>query len=174
MADIGGAGPRQDAAVPAEGRPGSVPAAIRPARPEDEAAIVQLWRDCDLVASHNDPGRDFRLARAGSNSEVLVGQDGEGQDGEGRIIASVMVGDDGHRGWLYYVACAPDRRGSGIGRRMVAAAEAWLEQRGVAKLQLMIRETNMAVVPFYERLGFEVMPRVLMTKWLPGRGEDPA
>ena len=77
-----------------------------------------------------------------------------------------MLGHDGHRGWLYYVASSPRTRGSGIGRQMIQAAEEWLRQRGVLKAQLMVRETNTKVVSFYEHLGFEVTPRVLMSKWL--------
>ncbi len=135
--------------------------AIRPAAAEDEPGVVALWRACDLVVSHNDPAADFRFARAGACSEVLVAE-----DEPGGIIGSVMVGHDGHRGWLYYVAAAPDRRGSGIGRQVVQAAEAWLRQRGVAKAQLLVRETNTKVVSFYEHLGFETAPRTIMGKWL--------
>ncbi|MHB1302807.1 MAG: GNAT family acetyltransferase [Acidiphilium sp.] len=138
-----------------------MPVIVRSAGPEDELEIVELWRACGLVASYNDPGADFRFARGGACSDVLIGED-EG----GRICGSVMVGHDGHRGWLYYVAAAPGSRGNGIGRLMVQAAEAWLRQRGVAKVQLMVRETNGRVVPFYERLGFKVAPRTVMEKWL--------
>ena len=141
--------------------------AIRSALPEDEAEVVRLWHDCGLVVSYNDPGRDFRFARSGDSSDVLVGE-----DHAGRIIGTAMVGHDGHRGWLYYLACAADRRGTGIGREMVAAAEAWLRARKVAKMQLMIREANTQIVPFYERLGFELMPRVMMAKFLPGPADD--
>lgn len=77
-----------------------------------------------------------------------------------------MVGHDGHRGWLYYVAAAPDMRGIGVGRRMVEAAQEWLRTRGVVKVQILVRETNADVVSFYERLGFETTPRVVMGKWL--------
>lgn len=138
-----------------------MPFIIRSAEPEDEAAVVALWHACDLVASYNDPAADFRFARAGACSDVLVGA-----DGTGRISGSVMVGHDGHRGWLYYVATAPHARASGIGRRMVRAAEEWLRQRGVVKAQLLVRETNTKVVSFYEHLGYEVAPRVIMGKWL--------
>jgi ribosomal protein S18 acetylase RimI-like enzyme len=134
---------------------------IRHAVPEDEARVVALWRACDLVTSYNDPGADFRFAIAGACSAVLVGE-----DETGRIGGSVMVGHDGHRGWLYYVASAPHARGSGIGRQMVQAAEHWLRQRRVVKAQLLVRETNTAVVAFYEHLGFETAPRVVMSKWL--------
>lgn len=138
-----------------------MPLDIRSASRNDEDAVVALWRACDLVVSYNDPATDFRFARAGACSEVLVGQ-----DRAGRIRATVMVGHDGHRGWLYYLASHPDSRGVGFGRRMVLAAEDWLRDRGVVKAQLLVRETNTGVVSFYERLGFEVAPRVLMSKWL--------
>ncbi len=134
---------------------------IRSAVPEDEPGVVELWRVCDLVASYNDPVADFRFARAGACSDVLVGE-----DEAGRISGSVMVGHDGHRGWLYYVAATPRSRGVGVGRQMVQAAEEWLRRRGVVKAQLLVRETNTKVVSFYEHLGYEVAPRVIMGKWL--------
>lgn len=137
-----------------------MPLITRSARAEDEPAVVALWQACGLIVSYNDPSADFRFARGGPASDVLVGE------ADGRIVGSVMVGHDGHRGWLYYLAAAPDRRGRGVGRRMVEAAEAWLRERGVPKAQLIVRETNTRVVGFYERLGYEVAPRVLMAKWL--------
>lgn len=134
---------------------------IRPATANDEAEVVALWRECDLLASYNDPAADFRFALAGPASSVLVAL-----DDEGAIIGSVMVGHDGHRGWLYYVAAAVRVRGLGVGRQVVGAAEAWLREAGVAKAQLLVRETNSKVVAFYERLGFETAPRTIMGKWL--------
>jgi ribosomal protein S18 acetylase RimI-like enzyme len=134
---------------------------VKTAAAEDEPAVVALWRACDLVASYNDPVADFRFANAGPCSDVLVAVDDDGE-----IVGSVMVGHDGHRGWLYYVAAHPASRGEGVGRRMVQAAEGWLRQRGVVKVQLLVRETNTKVVGFYEHLGFEVAPRVVMSRWL--------
>lgn len=134
---------------------------VRSAVPSDETAVVALWRACDLVASYNDPGDDFRFAKAGVCSDVLVGED-EG----GSIRASTMVGHDGHRGWLYYVSADPKFQGAGFGRQIVEAGEAWLRTRGVVKVQLLVRETNTKVIAFYERLGFEIAPRTVMAKWL--------
>ena len=134
---------------------------IRDAVPEDEENVTALWRACGLVAAYNDPGVDFRFAVAGEASAVLVAE-----DAEGCVTGTVMVGHDGHRGWLYYVASMPECRGQGIGRAIVDAGEQWLRTRQVAKVQLMVRDTNTAVVQFYERLGYEDTPRVLMSKWL--------
>lgn len=134
---------------------------IRSAVLDDEQAVVVLWRACDLVVSYNDPAADFRFAKSGGCSDVLVGE-----DESGRIKGTVMVGHDGHRGWLYYVAIDPASRGNGFGRQMVRAAEDWLRERNVIKVQLLVRETNTKVVSFYQHLDFEIAPRVVMSKWL--------
>ena len=90
-----------------------------------------------------------------------------------RLDTSAAASSSGmtvHQGWLYYVASTPHSRDSGIGRRIVQAAEKWLRQRGVAKTELLVRETNTKVVSFYEHLGFEVALPVVMSKWL---GQPP-
>jgi ribosomal protein S18 acetylase RimI-like enzyme len=84
-----------------------------------------------------------------------------------------MVGHDGHRGWMYYVASDPDNRKHGIEKQMVQAAEQWLKSGGILKVLLIIRETNTDVVQFYDHLGFETIPRVIMQKWLEPRGDAP-
>ena len=134
---------------------------IRKASQSDESAVIALWLACELVTHYNDPSDDFRFAVCGVCSDVLVNEDETGQ-----IDGTVMVGHDGHRGWLYYVATAPQARGVGLGRTLVQAAEQWLQQRGVVKAQLLVRETNTRVVAFYEHLGFEITPRVVMGKRL--------
>jgi len=132
---------------------------IRSATPQDEEAIVSLWRACGLTVPYNDPAKDFRFALGKPASDVLVAEDSA-------ILGSVMVGHDGHRGWIYYLAVAPAWQRQGLGRALVTAAEQWLSQRGIAKLNLMVREHNHAVAAFYQKLGFELMPRINMQKWL--------
>ena len=134
--------------------------AIHSASEADEAAVIALWRACNLTATYNDPSADFRFARDKPASDILVAQEG------GEIVGSVMVGHDGHRGWLYYVAVAPARQRQGLGRALVQAGEEWLRDRGVPKVHLMVRETNTAVVEFYARIGYDPMPRTNMQKWL--------
>lgn len=137
------------------------PLLIRSASTADEKDVVALWQACGLVTSYNDPTQDFHFARSQQNSEILVGVSAEGQ-----IVASVMVGHDGHRGWLYYVAVAQERRLQGIGRRMVTAAEQWLRERKVIKVMLLVRETNTRVIDFYNDIGFDAIPRVVLQKRL--------
>ena len=134
---------------------------IRCASADDEEDIVALWRACGLQTSYNDLAQDFRVARAKPNSDILVGV-----STEKRIVGSVMAGHDGHRGWLYYVATAPDCQLQGIGRQMVAAGEQWLRERRGVKVMLLVRDTNKQVVDFYRHIGFEAVPRIVMQKWL--------
>jgi ribosomal protein S18 acetylase RimI-like enzyme len=131
---------------------------IRAARDRDIQDIVALWRAAELTVPHNDPYEDIRFCRESRHGAVLLGLIA------GSPIASALVGHDGHRGWIYYVAVHPDHQGGGYGRAIVDAAEAWLTARGVPKVQLMIRETNTAVRAFYERIGYVNEPRLIMSK----------
>jgi ribosomal protein S18 acetylase RimI-like enzyme len=140
---------------------------IAPIEDADIAALVALWQRCGLTRPWNDPAADIALARKGPNSAVLAGRDGSG------IVASVLVGHDGHRGWVYYVAVDPDRRHHGYGRVIMVAAEDWLRGRGIEKLQLLVRPGNEAVKAFYQSIGYGEQPRVIFAKWLDGRALTP-
>ena len=133
----------------------------------DIADVIALWRRCGLTRPWNDPAADIALARNGENAAMLVGRDDSG------IVASVLVGHDGHRGWVYYVAVDPDYRHKGYGRVIMDAAEDWLRGRGIEKLQLMVRPDNAQVQAFYQSLGYFEQERVIYAKWLDGREPTP-
>lgn len=135
---------------------------IAPLADGREQELADLWTTCNLVVSYNPPLADIAFAREGEASDILVGMEDD------RIVASVLVGHDGHRGWIYYVAVAPDRQGTGLGAHIVQAAEEWLRDRGVRKVQLMVRPTNTKVLGFYEHLGYERSPVTVMQRWLDG------
>jgi ribosomal protein S18 acetylase RimI-like enzyme len=116
----------------------------------DTREIVALWEACGLTRPWNRPEKDIAFARGREQSDILVGEI------EGRIVASIMVGHDGHRGSFYYVAVAPSWRGRGVGSRLIREGERWLRERGVWKVNLLIRQENSAVQNFYEQLGYEV------------------
>lgn len=109
---------------------------------------------------YNPPEADFCRAIDGPSSDVLVAEAGK------TIIASAMVGDDGHRGWIYYLAVGPGHQRSGLGQVMCQASEEWASQRGVRKIQLMIRPDNQNVRQFYTSAAYEETPRLVMAKWL--------
>ncbi len=139
---------------------------IRPIADEEVAATIDLWKRCDLTVPHNDPAKDIAFARSGPASDVLGGFY------DGKLVASVMVGHDGHRGTVYYVSTDPGVRGMGLGAAIMEAAEDWLKTRGVWKLNLLIRETNVAVKAFYESIGYDQEPRALMVKRLVAKQLD--
>ena len=136
---------------------------IRPYRDADFAAVADLWERCGLTVSYNPPEKDIALCLATPSSELFVGEF------EAGLAATVMAGSDGHRGWLYYVAVDPAHRKHGYGRRLVRYAEDWLSAQGVRKVQIMIRETNLDVRSFYDRIGYEANPCPVMQRWLVDR-----
>jgi ribosomal protein S18 acetylase RimI-like enzyme len=133
----------------------------------DVAEVAALWQTCGLTRPWNDPAADIALARRGSNATVLIGRDG------GLIVATVLAGHDGHRGWVYYLAVDPDHRHKGYGRVMMDAAEHWLRERGIEKLQLLVRPDNKSVKDFYQSLGYSEQERIIYAKWLDGREPTP-
>ena len=140
---------------------------IAPISDDDISAVVALWQDCGLTRPWNDPAADIALARRGDNSAVLIGRAG------GAIVATAMVGHEGHRGWVYYVAVDPAYRQQGFGRAIMEAAEHWLRQRDILKMQLLVRSENTKVQAFYETLGYGEQERIVYAKWLDGRPLTP-
>jgi ribosomal protein S18 acetylase RimI-like enzyme len=118
----------------------------------DRQAVVALWKACGLTRDWNDPVKDIQFAKSSATSTVLVGEL------DGRIVASVMVGHDGHRGGLYYLSVDPAYQKRGLGRLVHQAAVEWLQTRGVWKINLLVRAENQAVAGFYESLGYAVNP----------------
>ena len=133
----------------------------------DVAEVIALWERCGSPRAWNEPAADVALARKENNSTILLGRH------EGALVASVLVGHDGHRGWVYYVSVDPDHRFKGFGRDIMRAAEDWLRPRGIRKLQLMVRPDNAKVHAFYEALGYFEQKRVTYAKWLDGREPTP-
>jgi hypothetical protein len=135
---------------------------FRDIQEKDKENVVTLWKRCELTRSWNDPYKDIKFALEGGTSTVLVGIV------DGRVVASVMAGHDGHRGVLYYLAVDPEFQKRGYGSAAVAAAETWLRERGVWKINLMVRSENEKAGRFYERMGYEINPVTSFGKRLDG------
>jgi len=141
---------------------------IRSMQDDEAMDVAALWQACGLTRPWNDPGRDIAFARQSADADILVGLDGE------KIVASVMVGHDGHRGVAYYVAVDPACQGGGYGRRMMEAAEQWCLDRGCWKMNLMVRDDNAAALGFYETLGYAPGGTTQLGKWIePGAEPKP-
>lgn len=133
---------------------------IRTYRTDDEDAVIQLWHACNLVFPQNNPHKDIQRKLACQPELFLVGVENN------RIVASVMVGYDGHRGWLNYVAVDPVHQRTGLGRQLLAEAEKRLRALGCPKINLQVRRSNSQVLAFYRRLGFVEDESISMGKRL--------
>ena len=116
---------------------------------DDRHEIVALWQRCGLVVPQNDPHRDIDLKLDFQGHLFLVGLI------DGTIVATVMAGYEGHRGWINYLAVDPSNQGQGLGRRIMAEAEQRLLDLGCPKINLQVRTSNTKVIRFYQSLGFQ-------------------
>ena len=115
---------------------------------EDTSAVISLWQACELVVPWNDPARDISRKLQVGRDLFLVGEVGE------QLVASVMGGYDGHRGWINYLAVHPEHRRQGLGEVMMEAVEILLRKRGCAKINLQVRRSNHDIIEFYQAIGY--------------------
>ncbi len=121
---------------------------VRPFEDADEDAVIDLWSRCGLLRPWNDPRKDIARKKNVQRELFLVGVAG------GRIVAVVMAGYEGHRGWINYLGVDPEMRHAGYGRAIMDEAERRLRAMGCPKINLQVRRENTVAVAFYERLGF--------------------
>lgn len=121
---------------------------IRTFDPADEASVVALWDRCGLIRPWNDPRKDIARKQRVNPEWFLVAEE------KGEVVATVMVGYEGHRGWINYLAVAPSHQRGGTGRALMNEAEKILRAAGCPKINLMVRRGNADVIAFYEKLGF--------------------
>ena len=133
---------------------------IRPYRESDQDAVMALWRECGLVKPWNDPVKDIRRKLGIQRDLFLVGSM------NGRLVATAMVGYEGHRGWINYLAVSADCRKRGFGRLLMDEAEALLRAMVCPKISLQIRRSNADVVAFYRSIGYTEDDVVSMGKRL--------
>ena len=118
--------------------------------PVDTEAVIDLWDACDLTRPWNDPHKDIQRKLTDRNGAFWVVCQG------GDVVASVMVGYDGHRGSINYLAIAPRLQRSGIGAELMRRAEEFLTAIGCPKVSFCVRRDNDRVLAFYDSLGYAV------------------
>jgi ribosomal protein S18 acetylase RimI-like enzyme len=133
---------------------------IRPFQEGDTDEVIALWEACGLTRPWNDPRRDIARKLAVQRELFLVGEV------DGRPVATAMAGYEGHRGWVNYLAVAPDDRRAGHGRALMAEIERLLLERGCPKINLQVRADNPEALGFYRALGYEVDAAVSLGKRL--------
>jgi len=133
---------------------------IRSYQTSDAATVVALWQACGLTRPWNDPRKDIARKLTQQPEMFLVGTDG------GRLVATAMVGYEGHRGWVNYLAVAPSHRRLALGRRLMDEAERLLLALGCPKVNVQVRSSNSEVLAFYRHLGYSQDEAVSLGKRL--------
>jgi ribosomal protein S18 acetylase RimI-like enzyme len=133
---------------------------IRTYQDSDEGQIIDLWFECGLTVSWNNPKRDIERKIDDDPNLLLVCEI------EGKIAGSCMAGYDGHRGWIYYLAVKPEYRKQGIASELIREAENRLLKIGCPKIDLMVRKSNENAISFYHKIGYKNDPVVVLSKRL--------
>jgi ribosomal protein S18 acetylase RimI-like enzyme len=121
---------------------------IRPYQPNDQSAVIALWEQCGLIRPWNDPKKDIKRKLYIQPELFLIAEV------DHQLVATVMAGYEGHRGWLNYFAVSPDHQRKGIGRSLLAEAEHLLCAAGCPKINLQVRASNKNAVDFYMSCGY--------------------
>ncbi|MBK6736858.1 MAG: GNAT family acetyltransferase [Haliea sp.] len=110
--------------------------------------VIELWRECNLVVPQNDPAKDIERKLKVDPDLFLVGVIDK------QVVATVMGGYEGHRGWINYLAVKPSQQRKGYGQAIMQAVESLIKQKGCPKINLQVRATNEAVIKFYAAIGY--------------------
>ncbi len=116
----------------------------------DQAAVIELWQACALVVPWNDPVKDIARKLKVDADLFLVGES------RGEIVATVMGGYEGHRGWINYLAVSPQHQRKGYGRKIMEFVEQKIQLMGCPKINLQIRGTNTQAAAFYQAIGYDI------------------
>ncbi len=121
---------------------------IRAFRKEDQIAVINLWTDCKLVVPWNDPAKDIERKLKVDPDLFLVGHL------SGNVVASVMGGYEGHRGWINYLAVSPHHRRNGYAKKIIHFLEELIKGKGCPKINLQVRNSNSDIISFYKSIGY--------------------
>ena len=133
---------------------------IQPYHPDNQQAVINLWKACNLVVAWNDPVKDIQRKMRVDPDLFLIGEL------SGEIVATVMGGYEGHRGWINYLAVSPEHQRKGYARTMMEQVEVLIQDKGCPKINLQVRSTNSEVIKFYQAIGYDVENAVGLGKRL--------
>ena len=133
---------------------------IKPYHPDNQQAVINLWQACNLVVAWNDPVKDIQRKMLVDPDLFLIGELSED------IVATVMGGYEGHRGWINYLAVSPEHQRKGYARAMMQQVEVLILQKGSPKINLQVRSNNIDVIQFYQAIGYDIENAVGLGKRL--------
>jgi ribosomal protein S18 acetylase RimI-like enzyme len=139
---------------------------FRPAQSDDLQAVMTLWSDCGLVTPDDSPAEDFQFTLGNANADILMAFRPDGAALQLNAVGAVLVGHYGRQGWIRHFAVHPGHQRRGVGLRLAREAEAWLKQRRISRLSVLVKTATADVILFFGRLGYLVVPQAVMQKSL--------
>jgi ribosomal protein S18 acetylase RimI-like enzyme len=132
---------------------------IRSYRDTDKAGIIALWQIVFPGSTAWNEAEDVIARKRSVQPDLFYVALNEGQ-----VVATVIAGYDGVRGWIHRLAVHPDMRRAGLASKLMQRAERGLKEVGCPKLNLQVRASNLEVLKFYESLGYSVEDRASLGK----------
>ena len=128
-----------------------LPPGIRPATAADRMRLIPLINSAFSIETFLEGTRtdEDRLAAMMRKGEILVAENGAGQ-----LLGCVYTEVRGARGYLGQLAVDPASQGTGLARRIVAAAEDSLRRQGCEAVDITVLNMRPELPPIYRRFGY--------------------
>jgi N-acetylglutamate synthase len=119
---------------------------------EDYDDVVAFWRGQEGIGLNESDTREgveqFLRRNAGLSWVVRRG---------GKVVAAVLCGHDGRRGYLHHLAVLPGLRRRGLGKELVERCLAGLRREGILKWNVVLFDDNEEGQKFWEALGYRAV-----------------
>lgn len=115
----------------------------------DHVALMALWTASEgvILRDSDTPEAMSRFLERNPETSLVAVADG-------KLVGSVMAGQDGWRGYLYHLAVLPEWRRQGIGAQLVEASVAAIRRYRVPKIHCLVKCDNMIAQQFWQARGF--------------------
>lgn len=123
---------------------------IRLLSADDHNEVSEFWKKTPGIGfrEHDDGAEGFKRFLNKNPESCFAAVSG------GKIVGTILAGNDGRRGYLYHVAVDPAQRRQGIGTMLVNAAMDALAAADIYKTALFVYADNEEGNAFWEKQGF--------------------
>jgi ribosomal protein S18 acetylase RimI-like enzyme len=123
--------------------------------------VVQLWRNAGISVGSSDTKIELKRMLKRNPGLFLIGKLKD------KIIAVVMGGFDGRRGYVHHLAVERKFQKRGYGKMMLNELIKKFRSMGVHKIHLFIEKSNINVISFYKNLGWQMREDLTMMSFVP-------
>ncbi len=122
---------------------------FREAKIEDYEQMYRLWQATEgMGLSESDTKENIERFLNKNPGLNYVCED------DGKVIGTILCGEDGRRGYLYHLAVDKNYRRNGIGKELVNLVLNSLKEKGIIKCHLFVYYENEIGKTFWEKTGW--------------------